>query len=72
MKKQLVKIYITLRMDGIPALALKATGDTINNITHVLINQVWYEEIVPKEWNKWIIIMLPKKGDITLRKIEEE
>ena len=51
--------------DRITADMLKADASMSATCLVELFNKVWTEEGVPEEWQKGIIIKLPKKGDLT-------
>ena len=51
--------------DNIPPEAIKAGGDTSEEVLLGLCNRIWNEEKIPEEWKKGLIIKLPKKGDLS-------
>ena len=51
--------------DRITSDMLKADPATSAKCLVELFNRVWTEEKVPEDWQKGIIIKLPKKGDLT-------
>ena len=51
--------------DGIPAEALKADIQTSTDMLWPLINKIWEQEKVPKDWKKGHLVKLPKKGDLS-------
>ena len=56
--------------DRITADMLKADASMSATCLVELFNKEWTEEGVPEEWQKGIIIKLPKKGDLTDWKLE--
>jgi len=50
-------------LDGIPAKLIKLGGKRLHQAIHTLCKHIWYEEKLPDEWNKAIIIPLYKKGN---------
>ena len=52
--------------DRITSDMLKADPSTSAKCLVDLFNKVWTEEKVPEDWQKGIIIKLPKKGDLTI------
>ena len=51
--------------DDIPPEAIKAGGETSEEVLLDLCNRIWSEEKVPEEWKKGLLIKLPKKGDLS-------
>ena len=51
--------------DNIPPEAIKAGGDTSEEVLLGLCNRIWSEEKIPEEWRKGLLIKLPKKGDLS-------
>jgi len=51
--------------DNIPPEAIKAGGDMSEEVLLDLCNRKWSEEKIPEEWQKGLIIKLPKKGDLS-------
>ena len=51
--------------DNIPPEAIKAGGDTSEEVLLGLCNRLWNEEKIPEEWRKGLLIKLPKKGDLS-------
>ena len=51
--------------DNIPPKAIKAGGETSEEVLLDLCNRIWGEEKVPEEWKKGLLIKLPKKGDLS-------
>ena len=51
--------------DNIPPEAIKAGGDTLEEVLLNLRNRIWSEEKIPEEWRKGLLIKLPKKGDLS-------
>lgn len=50
-------------IDGIPPEALKSMNDTTIQYLLGLLNQIWEKEKIPKDWQKGLLVKLPKKGD---------
>ena len=69
-KAEIKKAIMTLRngkaagLDGIPAEAIKADIETMTSVLHSLFSKIWEKEEVPAQWTEWIVIKLPKKGDL--------
>ncbi|VDP44784.1 unnamed protein product [Schistosoma mattheei] len=51
--------------DNIPAEALKADVAGTARILHILFNEIWDEEQVPKDWKEGLLIKIPKEGDLS-------
>ena len=51
-------------IDNIPPEALKADSRTTADVMQKLLQDIWEKEEIPEEWKTWIIIKLPKKGDL--------
>ena len=51
--------------DNIPPEAIKAGGETSEEVLLDLCNRIWSEEKVREEWKKGLLIKLPKKGDLS-------
>lgn len=51
--------------DNLPGELLKIGIETNVKILHCLLNKIWLEERLPKQWLEGRIITLPKKGDKT-------
>ena len=51
--------------DNIPPEAIKAGGNTLEEVLLNLFNRIWSEEKIPEEWRKGLVIKLPKKGDLS-------
>ena len=73
-KTEILKALKTLKNrksagpDGIPPEALKADLNTTADMLQPLLQKVWTEQRIPREWKNGHIVKLPKKGDITLCK----
>ena len=52
--------------DGITAELLKVDIETSVKYLERMFKAVWDHEKVPREWNKGIIVKIPKKGDTTV------
>ena len=52
--------------DNLPAELLWAVGEEAVNIMHRICTVVWEKLTWPSDWMKSILVVLPKKGDITL------
>ena len=51
--------------DNIPPEAIKAGGETSEEVLLDLCNRIWSEKKVPEEWKKGLLIKLPKEGDLS-------
>ncbi|KAJ8371079.1 hypothetical protein SKAU_G00111070 [Synaphobranchus kaupii] len=51
--------------NGIPAEALKADMETMEEMLHPLFKKIWEEDHTPSEWKEGYLIKLPKKGDLS-------
>ena len=51
--------------NNVPPEAIKAGGDTSEEVLLNLSNSIWSEEKIPEEWRKGLLIKLPKKGDLS-------
>jgi hypothetical protein len=49
--------------DNIPAEFYKYGGEEMIRALHILISQIWSEEVTPEEWNTAAIVPIFKKGD---------
>ena len=52
------------RPDRIPVEATKADIETMTSVLHSLFSKIWEKEEVSAQWREWILIKLPKKGDL--------
>ena len=52
-------------IDCIQAEILQADIDSSADALHGLIKDIWESEILPEDWQKGLIIKLPKKGDLS-------
>ena len=52
-------------LDGITADMLKADEVETPVILQSILEDVWNEMVIPKEWTTGLIIKLPKKGDLS-------
>ena len=50
--------------DNTPPEAIKAEGDTSEEVFLDLCNRIWGEKKIPEEWKKGLLIKLRKKGDL--------
>ena len=50
-------------MDGITAEIMRAGMETSTRCLEILCSVAWDEEAIPSEWNKGLIVKIPKKGD---------
>lgn len=50
---------------GITGENIKYGGEILRQNVHKLIKEVWHQEVMPREWNKAIILPIFKKGDKT-------
>ena len=44
---------------------LKAYLDTSVDVLYHLLHKVWEQEQIPEDWQRGLIVKLPKKGDLT-------
>ena len=51
--------------DNITAEMLKADLDLSTKVLTDLFQKIWRQEAIPDDWQKGIIIKLPKKGDLS-------
>ena len=51
--------------DGIPPEALKGDSTTSAEMLLPLLEKIWKDENVPKDWKKGYLVKLPKKGDLS-------
>ncbi|CAD7087998.1 unnamed protein product [Hermetia illucens] len=51
--------------DGITAELVKYGGDQLHQVVHQLVLKVWDSESMPDDWQRGIICLIHKKGDIT-------
>ena len=51
--------------DGITGEMITAGGDNLTKEIHGICQQVWREGRIPEEWTKSILVIIPKKGDLT-------
>ena len=58
-------------VDNISAELLKVDIDTSSNILHYLFSSIWENEVIPSDWDKGIIVKLPKNGDLKLMSSED-
>ena len=52
-------------LDNITAEILKADLDLSNKVLTDLFQKIWSQEAIPDDWQKGIIMKLPKKGDLS-------
>ena len=48
--------------------AWKEGGMVSAKVLHALLNKIWNEEDIPQDWKVGLLVTLPKKGDLYLRK----
>jgi len=53
-------------IDSITAEMLKADVKTTMDVLHELFHTIWDQQQIPEEWNKRLIVNLPKKDDFTV------
>ena len=51
-------------VDGIPAELTKAGGESLVAMFHELCQKIWRSTVIPAEWTKSLLILIPKKGDL--------
>jgi hypothetical protein len=51
--------------DQILAELIQEGGEILRSEIHKLINSIWNKEILPDQWEEYIIVPLHKKGDKT-------
>ena len=51
-------------VDGIPAEVMKAGGESLVAMFHELCQKIWKSTVIPAEWTKSLLILIPKKGDL--------
>ena len=44
--------------------AWKEGGLVSFKVLHSLLNNIYDEEVIPKDWKLWLLAKLPKKGDL--------
>jgi len=70
-KKEIVNVIKTMKngkasgTDNIPAEVLKTGPHISADILLPLFQDIWQKEMFHKEWKEGIIIMVPKKGDLS-------
>ena len=52
-------------IDNITGELLKADSETATKQIHLLLTKIWNNEQIPSDWKKGLIVILPKKGDLT-------
>lgn len=48
-------------IDNIPIDIIKADTEQSVEMLHTLLNKIWTDEELPKEWKERLIIKIPKK-----------
>ena len=51
--------------DEITAEMIQASGEQLVRQIHPLCNKAWNESTIPEEWSKFILVPIPKKGDLS-------
>ena len=46
---------------------IQADGQQLVRQIHQLYNKAWSEGTIPEEWSKYILVPMPKKGDLSQR-----
>ena len=68
-KEEIIKAMKKLKngksggIDGITAEIMKADMETSTRYLEKLFTSIWNQEVIPPEWNKGLIVKIPKKGD---------
>ena len=52
-------------VDSLTVEILKADLETYVDVLHYLLHKVWEQEQIPEDWQRGLIVKLPKKGDLT-------
>ena len=52
--------------DGISGEMIVAGGEAVARELHYLCNKAWLESRIPDEWTKSTLVVIPKKGDLSL------
>jgi hypothetical protein len=58
-----LKMYKSPGVDQIPALLIKAGGETLRSEIHKLIKLIWNKEELHHQWKESIMVPIQKKGD---------
>ena len=53
-----------VQSDGIPAELCKILKDDAIKVLHSVFQEVWKTQQWPQDWNRSILILIPKKGNI--------
>jgi hypothetical protein len=56
-------LFYSGRVDYITIEILKADIETTTKHLEKLVNNIWEKEVVSSDWNKGLIVKIPKKGD---------
>ncbi|XP_068083456.1 uncharacterized protein [Anabrus simplex] len=71
-KQEIVKAIKHLKNGKAPGLdnvipeAFKTNPEVSADLLHPLISAIWEKETFPEEWNKGLLIKLPKRGDLSV------
>ena len=72
LREEIASAFTTLKpgkspgVDNIPAELIKAGGEQMINMLHVICNKIWETGEWPTPWTQSLVITLPKKGNLQL------
>ena len=52
-------------VDNLTIEILKADLETSVDVLYYFLHKVWEQEQIPEDWQRGLIVKLPKKGDLT-------